>query len=380
MNLEDVFIPVNVRDELNIENISNDSWINAVEIYDRTFPSLSGKKIALIGLIGNKSDYDCHEVRNQLYALMKKEYAMMVADLGNFYLDLNDPKIFEKLGYILSEIQSMGIIPLVIGSNSPFVYSQYLAFEYLTKYVTYCCINSKIDLFFNEDQEAVSDNYLSKILLREPSYLFHLIHLGVQSFLTDQMAFKMMEKFYFDVMRLGRIRESFDDIEPFIRNADFISFSLSSVRQADAMASYDSSAAGFTVEEAVKIARFAGISDNLQSFSIYGYRNEIDNNHQTAKLIAQMIWYFTDGVAHRFNEVKIGDEINFVKYIAADVAGSQPITFYKSRKTNRWWMEIPLADPHHAGKEIIPCSYKDYEMASKGEIPDRYWLAFKKSI
>ena len=41
-------------------------------------------------------------------------------------------------------------------------------------------------------------------------------------------------------------------------------------------------------------------------------------------------------------------------------------TFLQSKRTGRWWMQLP-------NKKFIPCSYKDYVTASQNEIPER-WL------
>jgi len=378
MNLSDLFLPVNINEELNVNNNTSDCWINNISIHDRTFPDLTGKKIAIISVINEKSDFEGNLIRNHLYSYTKKEYAKTIADLGNFMFDSSDIKIFEKFAYALSELISLGMIPIVICNSQDVTYSQYLAYEYLKKYVNLTCIDQRLDLFFDENDEVISDNYLSRILLRDPSYLFNLSYFGLQNYLCDTNAIRMMDKFYFESVRLGKVRENIDDTEPILRNTEVLSFDISSIRQADAPGSYHPSPSGFTSEEACKLARFAGLSDKLATIGIYGYFHQYDMMEQTARLIAQIIWYFTDGVIHRFNELHIGDDINFIKYITTNTMNSVPIVFYKSRKTNRWWMEIPMNITEQEGIETIPCSFKDYELASQGEIPDKYFQAIKR--
>jgi len=378
MNLSDLFLPINIQEELNVKNNTSDCWMNNLEIHDKNFPDLVGKKIAIITVVNEKSDFEGNLIRNHLYAYSKKEYTKTVADLGNFLFENTDVKIFEKFGYVLSELISQGIIPLVICNSQDVTYSQYLAYEYLKKYVNLSCIDQRIDLFYDNNNEVISDNYLSRILLRDPSYLFNLSYLGIQNYLCDSNSTTMMDNFFFEYMRLGKIRENLDDTEPIIRNSEVLSFDISAIRQADAPGSYHPSPSGFTSEEACKLARFAGLSDKLSTFGIYGYFHQYDQNEQTARLLAQIIWYFTDGVIHRYNEIHIGDEINFIKYITTNTINSTPIVFYKSRKTSRWWMEIPISDQNQASTEKIPCSFKDYELASQGEIPDKYFQAIKR--
>jgi len=378
MNFNELFLPVNIKEELNVDIFTNDCWMHNLNIHDRDFPNLIGKKIAIISVVNEKSDFEANLIRNHLYSYTKKEYAKIIADLGNFLFESTDVKIFEKFGYALSELISQGIIPVIISNNQDVTFSQYLAYEYLKKYVNMTCIDQRIDLYFDEHKEVYSDNYLSRILIRDPSYLFNLSLMGIQNYLCDSSALKMMDNFYFETMRLGKIRDSIDETEPILRNTDFLSIDISSVRQGDAPGTFNPSPSGFYSEEACKLARFAGLSDKLSSIGIYNYTHHFDHHEQTARLIAQMIWYFTDGVIHRFNEIQIGDDINFIKYITTNNLNSNPITFYKSRKTNRWWMEIPIKDPNFESNEIIPCSFKDYEQASQGDIPDKYWQALKR--
>jgi hypothetical protein len=50
--------------------------------------------------------------------------------------------------------------------------------------------------------------------------------------------------------------------------------------------------------------------------------------------------------------------------------------FYKSRKSNRWWMEIP--HPYEDRTYFIGCSYSDYETVCADDMPDRWWRAYQR--
>ena len=57
----------------------------------------------------------------------------------------------------------------------------------------------------------------------------------------------------------------------------------------------------------------------------------------------------------------------------------EKLVFYKSKFTERWWMEVPMASNSvYTRNSIVPCSYSDYQTATKGEIPDRYISALSK--
>jgi hypothetical protein len=41
-------------------------------------------------------------------------------------------------------------------------------------------------------------------------------------------------------------------------------------------------------------------------------------------------------------------------------------------------MEIPYPDNYGEHSVLVPCSYNDYLIASKGEMPERFWRGFQK--
>jgi len=61
-------------------------------------------------------------------------------------------------------------------------------------------------------------------------------------------------------------------------------------------------------------------------------------------------------------------------------SAGQDITFYKSLKTERWWMEIPAINPVTGLNYMISCNYEDYQMTSADEIPERWWKAFHRLV
>jgi predicted molibdopterin-dependent oxidoreductase YjgC len=112
------------------------------------------------------------------------------------------------------------------------------------------------------------------------------------------------------------------------------------------------------------LTRFAGMSNNISSFGIYGYLPHLDINDLTAKQISQMLWYFIDGKSRIKQEAAVEDRVNFNEYYCTFT--EVETVFLQSKKTSRWWMQLP-------NKKFIACSYKDYMQAAKNEIPER-WL------
>ena len=56
------------------------------------------------------------------------------------------------------------------------------------------------------------------------------------------------------------------------------------------------------------------------------------------------------------------------------------MTFWKSIKSDMWWMEVPVGGRGRVRRKnkVLPCSYDDYQLACKEELPERWLKAFHK--
>jgi hypothetical protein len=186
---------------------------------------------------------------------------------------------------------------------------------------------------------------------------------------------------YFDALRIGNVSKDLSSVEPILRDADIVSIDIGAVRKSDAPANRNATPNGFYGEEVCAISRYAGISDKVTSFGIYEFNPIMDSDGQTAHLIAQMIWYFIEGVANRADDYPFCTKDNYFKYIVP--VENEELYFYKSNKTDRWWLDVPFPDGANAEitrHALIPCSYDDYLNAADQEIPDRWWKAFRKLL
>ena len=142
------------------------------------------------------------------------------------------------------------------------------------------------------------------------------------------------------------------------------SFDISAIKYGDAPANIKGSPNGLTGEESCTLTRYAGMSEVLTSFGIFGYDHLHDEHNMTAKQISQMLWYFVDGYLVRKSEAKLTEREEFIVFNVAFT--DNDTVFLKSKRTNRWWMKLP-------DQSYVPCSYNDYLVASNDEIPER-WL------
>jgi formiminoglutamase len=310
-------------------------------------------------------------IRSELYNLQAHKKDMEIVDMGNLRIGKSPADTLAAIEFISAELMKESIVPIWIGGSMAYCFAQYTAFKDLARNVECSIVAPSI--------EVEGDGYIRKISLFEPNILFNLNLLGYQSHYVNNESVQTLHKMYFNTVRLGRLRSQIQEIEPVLRNADMYAFDLAAVKHADAPGNQNSNPNGLLAEEACQLCYYAGVSEKLKTFGIYECNPKMDVRNQTSKLASQMIWYFVDGFYHRKGDLP-GLHNEFVKYRCTMGEKSPDIIFFKSKRTNRWWMEIP--DPKsfgNAGRNIqIPCSYSDYELATQGEMPDRFWEALQK--
>jgi formiminoglutamase len=163
--------------------------------------------------------------------------------------------------------------------------------------------------------------------------------------------------------------------------ADMVSFDLSAIKRSDVFAQNPSSPFGLSGEEACQICWYSGMNEKLSSFGIYEYARKLDNQNQSASVIAIMLWYFIEGFCHRKEEYSFKSNFH-IRYLVPLKKSETTLVFYKSKTTDKWWLEVgdSKAEQGKFGRKIIvPCSYSDYETANKGDIPER-WLKAQDKI
>lgn len=351
------------------------------------FPDLSDVHLAVVGVNEDRRSYNntaCSQgpdpIRKQLYKLFGGDYTIRVADLGNIRQGHEVKDTYYALTNVISSLIENKIIPIIIGGSQDLTYANYRAYESLGQVINILAIDPMFDLG-TTDQPLSSRSYLNKIILHQPNFLFNYTNIGYQSYLVDPGSVSLMKNLYFDIYRLGKIRENLAEAEPQTRNADMITFDIASIRQADAPGTNNANPNGFFGEELCQIMRYAGLSDKLSSIGFYEYNPANDHNEQTAKLISQMIWYFIEGFYNRKNDHPHSDKTEYIKYTVPIKDHKDHLVFYKSKKSDRWWMDVPVKknfknvyERHH----LVPCSYNDYEVACSDDIPDRWWQAYQK--
>jgi hypothetical protein len=208
--------------------------------------------------------------------------------------------------------------------------------------------------------------------MHEPNFLFSLSQVGYQSYLVEPEVTATLEKLHFETLRLGEMHQNITVAEPTIRHADLISFDLKALNAQAAPKASGGNPFGLSGEQACQLCWYAGLSDQLSSFGLYEYYPEEDPQGLTAMTMAVMIWYFFEGYYHRKQETDFKSK-KFVKYAIGFHDNPNKMVFYKSKVSDKWWMEVEGLGAEKQVK-IVPCSYEDYLSASNGEVPNRWIL------
>ena len=93
-----------------------------------------------------------------------------------------------------------------------------------------------------------------------------------------------------------------------------------------------------------------------------------------------MIWYLLERSCHRVNEYPFSFNELCTKFIVPQY--HETLSFFRSQKSQRWWIEVPKEGKHNNKEEttLLPCAEKDYRMAQKGDIPARWWKSVQRSM
>lgn len=383
MNLRIFFDPVTV----NYDHAEPSSWIHHIKIYREQFPDWQSADMAIVGIVEDRGSKNgkglekaADEIRKKLYLLKKGTGNYNIVDLGNLRCGVNVSESHLRLKEICEALLQNNVIPIIIGGSHDMDYGQFLAYESTNNLITIINVDPMIDMY-GSDEFGMNRHHIHKILVHEPNIVFHYSHLAYQTYLNDPETISVLEKLYFETYRVGQLKDNLEEMEPVIRTADMLTFDMSAIRQSDAPGTGNPQPFGLSGEEACRICWYAGLNAKLTSAGFYEYNPEEDEKGQTAAVVATMIWYFVEGYYHRRDEFDLNDP-SFVKYIVSLQEEPHKLIFYKNSQTEKWWMEVPYptTKSKYARNSIVPCSYSDYQLANKGEIPNRYILTHAKLI
>ena len=368
----DFLEPINRYQLSNDESYKDTQLGRHIQAYETEFPDLENADLVLVGCgemrgIGGNNNTDAPDaVRSAFYNLFYWHKEVLVADIGNVKVGATLQDTYAALKTVTAELIEQGKRVVILGGSHDVTLAQYGAYANLEKIIEATCIDARIDL--NMDSVLPADNFLMEMLTGVPNYIKHYNHIGFQSYFVHPQMLETIDKLRFDCYRVGKVKESLDEMEPAIRNSNMLTFDITAIQNAHAPANH-LTPNGFTGEEACTLMQYAGMSNNISTIGIYGYDAALDSHNLTAKQISHLLWYIMDGIYKSKQESALEDRNNFYEFTMA--FAEIETTFLQSKKTGRWWMQLP-------DDKFVACSKLDYIVASNNDIPERWLRAMER--
>src|SRR5690606_32154714 len=94
-------------------------------------------------------------------------------DLGNIKQGATVNDTYIAVADVVNELNKKKIFTIILGGSQDITYANYLAYEKLEQTVNLAVIDDRLDINNREDEELTNHNFLSKIILHQPNYLFN---------------------------------------------------------------------------------------------------------------------------------------------------------------------------------------------------------------
>lgn len=378
----DLLLPVNNEAIIGLSMLPKQVVGKNIRIHtvESGLPELKGLEIAIVGLSEQRNSffanplYDVNQFRRAFYELYPGNWNIKIADLGDLS---NGAKIkdtyfaIKEIGYHLKQ---MNIIPVFIGGSHDLIFPLYQVFQKFKQLVNMVSVDRSFD-FSQEDELISGRSYMSKIIMEKPNVLNNYTNLGFQNYYCAIEEKDLMDKLYFEGIRLGQVLDDTQLVEPVFRDADIVGFDMKCLSWEAIADPLKGQPNGIDSRSICALSRYAGISDRVGFIGLY----ELPSTPMMDQLAAQIIWYFIEGVQYRFDEYPVNINEGFLKYSVT--LSNQTIVFYKSEKSNRWWMELTndtYLDNKTKTSALLACTKNDYESACQDIIPERWYNAIKR--
>lgn len=310
------------------------------------------------------------EFRKNFYRLSIPKGAKF-CDLGNILPKENLKSRKIALKEIIEIFSNENKTLIVFSNNQESVNLYFSILEHQNKKTDIVKIDSSINYF----QDAHLNKYglLGKWMLKK-NIFSHFSVIATQEYFVQTAEKEILEENSFTEIRLGQIKQNLSIVEPSLREADGIIFSIRAIESCAAPAQQKASPNGLNSYEACKLANFLGLSNAGKTILFTDYFENLDIQGKTAALLAQILWYFIKAYTLRVLEFPEENSKQFTRYIINQSHKNMKIAYYQSKITNRWWIEVKLGDTI----KFFPCLKDEYEAALQNEIPDEWMFYLKK--
>ena len=347
------------------ESFNNDLWS-----YDVFIIGVPEGRFSL----GNEScDLAPDKIRSSLYGLYEGEWGLKILDLGNLRIGKTVEDTYSILQQLTTYLIKKGGVLLVFGGGHDLVTPIFKGHSAFGNPLNFTSADAYLD--FQDGDSYHSKSFLSHMLASKGSMLSNYNLFGYQTYLCDPKQVNLLNQMDFNLIRLGEVNSDLNELEPYIRNTDHLSVDISVIKASEAPANPYSSPNGMTAEGLCIMLRYAGLSNRVKSVLFSEFNPRLDKSSQSAKVYAQAIWYFLEGLHLRQDDL-LTEKFNDLKvfHVHSDLT---ELVFYKSLVSDKWWVDF--SKQRHSAENLLPCSFSDYLKAVDGELSARIlkYIRFK---
>ena len=342
-------------------------------------PDISDADIVILGIKEDRNALNNEganlapdAIRKVLYKLFPGKWHKKIADIGNLRIGDTYEATYRNLLSFLQHIRPFQRL-IILGGTQEITAVLTKYFDLNNKAYSLSVIDSVIDGTII-DSEPDNENYLTSILTNDNSLLRNLSIIGLQTYFNHPSKFDIFDKLFVDYYKLGDIQANISEAEPEIRAAELLSVDVRSIKFSDMPAQVQARTNGFTGQEMCAMTRFAGLSVINKCLGIFEYNPFYDTKEAGAMQIAQMIWYYIEGVnLTKIDYPQLPEDELMKFHVQNDLI---KLVFYKNKKTGRWWVALP--DVTHS-KELFACSESDYQSAVDMKLSKRIYKIINKA-
>ena len=332
---------------------------------------LKNIELAIVGVPFNSENDDFKrtstpdKLRKALYGLAGVG-KLNIIDLGNLKASTSHKGNYLALRDVVDYLSELDIVTIVLGGSQDYSYGVCQAFR-SNPFFSFSAIDAFLDV--KKGVESLSStNYLSQVFKTMPD-LFQFNLLAYQSHYVPDIYFEKTKGIGAH-LRLGKLRDNIGDAEPVLRNSDFLTFDMAALKASEAPNSLNLPN-GLYADEACQLMKYAGASNRLKVFGLFGLNIRVKPEELSVNLAAQLVWYFVQGYLIR-DKRKPGQSDGFSLFSVEIPELSTPLVFYKNDFTGQWWIQVQAINNQTI---CFACSEKDYEAARSNEIP-AFWLKY----
>lgn len=238
----------------------------------------------------------------------KSPSSVTVFDFGDVKCGKTLEETHDRLIEVVRTLADAGIIPIVLGGGHDIAYPNFLGFSSGKKNVGVINIDTHLD-YRKPIPKRNSGTSFRQMLDHQGSALnaMNLVEVGIQSFANAADHYSELIERGATVFSLRDVRkdgitktlELAYELATSSTDSLYISFDLDVVHSADAPGVSAPLPTGFTAEEFLTAALFAGKRRKTKIIDIVELNPKYDHDGRTAKLAALAMMYFLTGIANR---------------------------------------------------------------------------------